>query len=147
MEPHHPCSIICKKRRSMLHVSSPMCGNGVIYHPLWLSCIGWLWNNATTKFHCTFTKHWMAWHLPIWLTFLYHTSTERTWGLLVNITLVPHVYSLKRKAIERSCWPHQDCRMNYQETSGVPNPLKFSRPTYICRPFIDEVMCPLVGLS
>ena len=98
--------------------------------PISMSCIGCLENNAlTTKFYYMFTKLCMAWALSIWLTSLHHISRERTWGLLVNITLTHHVHPLKPMAIEHSCRRHQDCGMNYQKTSGVLNPLKFSRPT------------------
>ena len=80
---------------------------------------------------------------------LVHTSRERTWGPLVNNTLIPHVHSLKPMAIEHSSRWHQGCGMNYQKTSEVPSVLKFSRPTsgftYICRPFIDELTCLPLG--
>ena len=146
----HPCSIACKKRRTTLHPSSPitMRGNGNIYPQLsgWAALVAfktvhWL-QNATarlqsTKLHGPCISGWPPYNIQ---------ARKKTWGPPVNITLLHHAHILKPTVIKRSCLWHHNCGMNYQKTSGVSNLVRVSRPTsnltYICRPFLDELIRP-----
>ena len=49
-----------------------------ITHSGWAALAAYKATALTTQFYCMFTKHWMAWPLPIWLTSLHHISRERT---------------------------------------------------------------------
>ena len=104
-----------------------------------------------TKFYCTFTKRWLAWPLPIWLTSLYHISRERTWDQLVNIPLdTPCAFSKtygNQSFISAAPRLWNALPENIRSSKFLFNNNPQAHLYYICRPIINELTCPLMGLS
>ena len=103
--------------------------NVIIYPLLWLGCIVCLKYSALiTIFYCIFTNCWMVWSASKHCHDIPCTSSK-TYADWAFMSAAPRLWRI----------------------SGVPNPLRFSRPTsrrpFICKPFTDELTCSLLELS